>query len=63
MNLNKFIKAVGDEPELEDDMPEEMWSFISESKENATIAMRHIVKLTKAGIIARILKEARDEQG
>lgn len=63
MDLNKFIKAVDDEPELEDEMPEEMWSFISESKGNAIIAMRHIVKLTKAGIIARILKEARDDQG
>ena len=57
MDLEVILNAIAAEPERDDDMPESMWKFISESKENATIAMRHIVRLTKEGITKRI-KEA-----
>jgi hypothetical protein len=58
MKIDTVLKAISDEPELEDEMPEAMWTFVKESKENATIALRHVVKLTKDGIKERVLKEA-----
>lgn len=55
MELDIILQVIADEPELEDEMPEAMWKFISESKENAVIAMRHIVRLTKEGIAQRMM--------
>jgi len=62
IDLDFVLKCIEAEPELEDEMPNEMWKFISESKENATLAFRTIVSLSKEGIKNRIL-EAQDEQG
>lgn len=45
------------EPEFADSMPEEMFTFIKESKENAEKTFRAVVVQSKQGILQRFDKE------
>lgn len=51
---NRCIQAVNDEPDLPDDMPDEMWAAISNDRDAANELFRIVVRATKAGIINRI---------
>lgn len=53
-NCERVLRAIDDEPELPDDMPDDMYLYICESKTNAETAFRHIVKATKLDIKMRI---------
>ena len=46
-------KAINDEPELPDDMPDEMWEAIRNDRDAMAEALRIVVRLTKSGILAK----------
>ena len=49
------LKPVDDEPELPDDMPDEMWEAIAGDRDAMAEAMRIAVRQTKDGIRKRIV--------
>lgn len=54
--LARVLKAVADEPECPDPMPDGMWMAMAEHKDVAEEAVRIAVRQTKAGIHDRIVK-------
>lgn len=50
----RVLRAVDEEPELTDEMPEEMWAAVRDDREAMVEAFRIVVRQTKAGIRARI---------
>jgi hypothetical protein len=54
--LAAVLKAVADEPECPDSMPDEMWMAMAEHKDVAEEAVRIAVRHTKAGIHDRIVE-------
>lgn len=52
--VNSCIQAVKDEPELPDEMPDEMFTAICKDKKIATEAMRILVRETKESIVRRL---------
>lgn len=53
----RTIKAIDDEPELPDSMPDEMWDALKNAdRETMTFLLRAVVKTTKDGIRARVKK-------
>lgn len=58
MNISEFvnlcIQTVKDEPELPDEMPDEMFAAICRDKKIATEAMRILVRETKESIAKRL---------
>ena len=53
MSIEDAIKAVEDEPEFTDEMPDEMWQEM-QTRDGATIAFRFAVMMTKRNIIERL---------
>lgn len=47
-------KAIQDEPEFTDEMPDEMFEAIRNDRDALTFALRHAVASTKAAILARL---------
>lgn len=54
VDLNQVIKAIADEPEFPDEMPDELWDRMRDDREFATLALRLTVRSTKKEIIKRI---------
>lgn len=52
--VDKIMEVVDVEPELPDDMPDEMWEACSSSREYMQEALRTVVRLTKEGIRSRL---------
>jgi uncharacterized protein YjgD (DUF1641 family) len=63
IEISKVYQAIEEEPELEDEMPDEMFNLICKDKDALSESMRIIVRLTKKGIWDRIekLKENQNE--
>ena len=55
LECQRCLKAVDDEPELPDEMPDEMWATIAGDRNAMEEALRIVVRQTKAGIRERIL--------
>ena len=55
LERRRCLRAVDDEPELDDDMPDELWECISGDRAAITEALRSAVRATKAGIRDRIM--------
>jgi hypothetical protein len=55
VDLNQVIKAIADEPEFPDEMPDELWKLITSDKAIATLAFQQTVSMTKWEITQRIL--------
>ena|SRR5690625_4664752 len=54
-------KAVGEEPELPGDMPDEMWEAIKSDRQVMRESFRIAVRQTKHGILSRIKGETGGE--
>ncbi len=54
MNKAEGMKAIDDEPEYPDAMPDEMWEEIKNDRDAMTEALRLTVRLTKQGIKDRL---------
>lgn len=52
--LSEVEKAIDDEPEYPDEMPDEMWEKIKYDRDAVTEALRLTVQLTKEGIKERL---------
>jgi hypothetical protein len=52
----KVIDAIRSEPELPDEMPDEMWDAIKNDRDACTAAFRICAQETKKNIIERINK-------
>ncbi len=52
--VNRCIQVVKDEPELPDEMPDEMFAAMCRDKKVATEAMRILVRETKGSIIKQL---------
>ena len=55
ITIENALRAVDDEPEYTDKMPDEMWEAIKGDREAMTEALRITVRLTKKGIKDRIM--------
>jgi uncharacterized protein YjgD (DUF1641 family) len=54
LSIDEVMEAVDQEPELPDDMPDEMWEACRSHRHTMQEAMRVVVRLTKEGIRARL---------
>ena len=54
INLDFVIELVKAEPELDDNMPDEIWDVIKSDRKKAENALKNLVKATKRNIIDRI---------
>jgi hypothetical protein len=62
VELRDVYQAIEDEPEIEGEMPDELYQFICESKENAMHAYRWIDRETVSNILCRIGKIVKDKR-
>ena len=51
----RCLRAVKDEPELPEEMPDEIWAAIDGDRDAVAEAMRIVARQTKAGIRERII--------
>lgn len=51
---DRLLRAVDIEPELTDEMPDEMWAALRDDRDATVEALRIVVRQTKAAIRARI---------
>jgi hypothetical protein len=56
-------RAIADEPELPDAMPDAMWEIIRTDRDAAQEAFRSAVRQTKEGILQRLALDAVTEPG
>lgn len=54
ISLYDVQQAIGNEPEFEGDMPDDVWADFCSDKHKAEAAFRLIVRLTKEGIMKRL---------
>lgn len=58
LTVDEAIAAIDAEPELPDDMPDEMWDACRKDRDTMQEALRVVVRLTKEGITNRLTKSA-----